>query len=78
MKKRFLPLLLVFCLVAMLLPMSAAAFTDDSSIQHKEAVRMLTGEEIINGFPDGSFQPQGNATREQMAAIMARFDRMSK
>jgi hypothetical protein len=33
---------------------------------------------IVTGLPDGSFVPQGNASREQMAAIMARFDRMGK
>ena len=33
---------------------------------------------IVTGFPDGTFQPQGNATREQMAAIMARFDKLGK
>ena len=33
---------------------------------------------IVTGHPDGTFDPQGNATREQMAAIMARFDRMGK
>lgn len=74
MKKRILPLLLVLCLAASLLPMTASAFTDDSSIQHKEAVRMLTGEEIINGFPDGSFRPNGTLTRAQACAILARYD----
>ena len=74
MKKRFLPLLLAFSLLAMLLPMSAAAFTDDSSIQHKEAVRMLTEEGIITGFEDNSFRPGGTLTRTQACAILARND----
>lgn len=74
MKKRILPLLLAFSLLAMLLPMSAAAFTDDSSIRHKEAVRMLTEEGIITGFEDNSFRPSGTLTRTQACAILARND----
>ena len=74
MKKRILPLLLAFCLTAMLLPLTAGAFTDDASIQHKEAVRDLTGREIINGFPDGSFRPNGTLTRAQACTILAKND----
>ena len=72
MKKRILPLLLVLCLTASLLPMTASAFTDDSSIQHKEAVRMLTEKGIITGFEDNSFRPNGTLTRAQACAILAR------
>ena len=54
--------------------------TDANAISDyaKPAVAWAVANGVVNGFPDGSFQPQGNATREQMAAIMARFDRMSK
>ncbi len=41
----------------------------------KPAVAWAVVSGIVNGFPDGSFQPKGSATRAQMAAIMARFDR---
>ena len=44
----------------------------------KPAVAWAVANGVVNGFPDGSFQPQGNATREQMAAIMARFDKLGK
>ena len=75
MKKRILPLLLALCMLAMLLPMTvAAAFTDASSIQHKDAVEMLTGEGIITGFEDNSFRPNGTLTRAQACAILARYD----
>lgn len=38
------------------------------------AVSTLTGMEIIKGYPDGSFGPQGAITRAEFAAIAARFD----
>ena len=41
----------------------------------KPAVAWAVANGIVSGFPDGSFQPKGNATRAQMAAIIARFDR---
>lgn len=44
----------------------------------RPAVAWAAGSGIVAGFPDGSFQPKGSATRAQMAAIIARFDRMEK
>ena len=41
----------------------------------RPAVGWAVANGIVSGFPDGTFQPKGNATRAQMAAIMARFDR---
>jgi hypothetical protein len=43
---------------------------DDSS---KNAVNVLTTQGIINGYEDGSFRPQGHATRAEFAAMMRRF-----
>ena len=73
--KRLLALLVTACLLTMLLPIYAsAAFKDDSSIQHKEAVQALTGKGIITGFEDNTFQPKGTLTRTQACAILARND----
>lgn len=36
------------------------------------------GDSISTGFDDGSCRPQGSATRAQMAAIIARLDRMGR
>ena len=44
----------------------------------KPAVAWAVANGIVTGFPDGTFQPNGNATREQMAAIVARFDKRGK
>ncbi len=48
---------------------SAADFTDDETIQYKEAVGVMTGIEAINGMGDGTFQPKSTATRAQVAQI---------
>ena len=53
-----------------------AALPDDRAISEyaKPAVAWAVANGIVTGFTDGTFQPQGNATREQMAAVMSRFD----
>ena len=48
---------------------------DTISDYAKSAVAWAVANGIVSGFPDGSFRPRGNATRAQMAAIIARFDR---
>ena len=51
------------------------AFTDDSDIRYyaREAVERLFRAAVINGRPDGSFDPQGNATRAELATMMHNF-----
>ena len=48
------------------------AFTDASDIDgaHKEAVEMATQLNIIEGFPDKSFQPKGDVTRAQISKMI--------
>jgi hypothetical protein len=52
----------------------APVFTDSAEISDwaKEAVASAAEAGIINGYPDGSFQPQGNATRAEAATIIMR------
>ena len=47
-------------------------FTDSASISSyaNEAVNVLAGAGILNGFEDGSFRPQANCTRAEMAKIV--------
>jgi len=52
---------------------SAIPFTDSGEINYSEAVDVLTGIGIIEGFPDGSFRPINNVTRAQAATILARL-----
>ncbi len=54
--------------------------TDANAISDyaKPAVAWAVSNGVVTGFPDGSFRPKGNATRAQMAAIMARFDKLGR
>ncbi|MCA0969516.1 NlpC/P60 family protein [Halobacillus litoralis] len=38
-----------------------------------EAIKLMTDEDIINGYTDGTFRPDDSITREQAAAIMNRY-----
>ena len=51
------------------------AFIDDSDIRYyaRESVEQLFRAAVINGRPDGSFDPQGNATRAELATMMHNF-----
>ena len=68
---------LVLC-VAMLLSVmvmgTGAAFTDedDFSPQYQEAAEVLTGMKVMQGYDDGSFLPQRNITRAQVATMIYR------
>ena len=48
------------------------AFADEYSISDyaKDAVAALSGAKILNGFTDGTFRPQANCTRAEMAKIV--------
>jgi len=50
-------------------------FTDDSKISSyaKDAVYICQGSNIINGLPDNTFDPKGNATRSQVAKVFKEF-----
>lgn len=46
---------------------------DDVSGWAAEAMVWATGAKLINGFTNGTLQPQGSATRAQLAAILCRY-----
>ena len=57
--------------IALSLTMFAgAAFTDQEEINKTEAVDTLVALGVINGMPDGSFNPDGNVTRAEMAKMI--------
>ena len=80
MKRAFMGLVLCLTMifnlavatVLMCVPVRAAAFNDADQIAgaYKSAVEDMTTRGIINGFPDGTFQPEGTLTREQAAKII--------
>ncbi|WP_298019477.1 S-layer homology domain-containing protein [uncultured Dysosmobacter sp.] len=70
--KKFLSLVLALVMVMSLVTVSAGAkdFTDDSKINYEEAVDVMSALKVIDGYPDGSFAPQGSLTRGAAAKII--------
>ena len=66
--KKVLALVLAFaCAFTMF---AGAAFTDEADIVNAEAVDLLTELNIINGYSDGSFNPEGDVTRAEFAKMI--------
>lgn len=69
--KKVLALVLV---VATLFGFAAVAgatdFTDAASVKNTEAVEVMNALGVINGYTDGSFKPNGNVTRAEMAKMV--------
>lgn len=68
--KKVLALVLAFaCAFTMF---AGAAFTDaaDINADNADAVELLTALNIIEGYEDGSFQPEGTVTRAEMAKMI--------
>ena len=67
-QKKVLALVLAFaCAFTMF---AGAAFTDEADIVNAEAVDLLTELNIINGYSDGSFKPEGDVTRAEFAKMI--------
>jgi len=65
--RKILSLILTIC---MLMTMVVATYTDAPAIEHKEAVDVLSAIQVVNGYTDGSFKPEGNVTRAEMAKMI--------
>jgi hypothetical protein len=48
-------------------------FPDTRNHWSREVVDRVTKEKIMNGYPDGTFKPDGTITRAEIAAIVARI-----
>ena len=68
---KVLSLVLALAMIVGVFTIGAAAFTDDEDISYEEAVEVLSAIKVLEGFEDGSFQPEGTVTREQAAKIVA-------
>lgn len=69
-------LALALALVMVLSMMTVAnAFTDSEKVEasYTEAVDVLAGMGVFEGYEDGSFKPQGDITRAEVAAIVYRL-----
>ncbi len=70
--KKVLVLVLSLAMMLSIMVVGAGAFTDSDKIDgpHQEAVEIATQLNIINGYPDGSFKPEGHITRAEMSKII--------
>ncbi len=70
--KKIISLILTIAIISM----SLSAFAlfndidDETSAWAGEAIDFLSDKEIINGYPDGSFRPDGNVTRAEFAKML--------
>ena len=74
-QKKVLSLVLCVAMLLSVMVMSTgAAFTDedDFSPQYAEAAEVLTNLKVMQGYDDGSFLPQRNITRAQVATLIYR------
>ena len=51
---------------------AADAFEDDEGSLHEADINALADAEILLGLPDGTFNPNGDVTRAQVASMVAR------
>lgn len=51
----------------------ADGFSDTAGTTHEENIRQLVGGEITQGFSDGTYRPNADMTRAQMATFHARY-----
>ncbi|MBE7039379.1 MAG: S-layer homology domain-containing protein [Ruminococcaceae bacterium] len=75
MKKRCISLLVALVMIAATsMTAFAAGFSDvDASFSWaKEAIDTLSEEGVINGYPDGTFAPSKNITKEEAVALFAK------
>lgn len=70
--KRVLSTLLAVAMLMGLVVFGASAtkFSDDKDIVFKEAVDMATALNIINGYEDGTYKPDGTITRAEMCKMI--------
>ena len=70
--KKFLSLVLALVMTVSLVTVfaSAKSFTDDSTITYKDAVDVISTLGVVDGYSDGSFQPNGSLTRGAAAKII--------
>ena len=70
--KKFLSLVLALAMTMSLVTVSAGAkdYTDNSKIEYKEAVDVVSALGIVGGYEDGAFNPQNTLTRGAAAKII--------
>ncbi len=74
MLRKSLSLMLAVLMLASVTFVSAATFSDMTSAYDwaKDAVETLSENGIINGYPEGTFKPANNITKEEAITLFAR------
>ncbi len=75
MRKKALSLVLGLCMLVSAVAVSAAAFSDVTSNYNwaKDAIAKLADDGVIAGYPDGTFKPGNNITKEEAISLLARM-----
>ena len=70
--KKFLSLVLALVMTMSLVTVSSGAkdFTDNSKINYKEAVDVMSAAKVIDGYAEGDFRPANTLTRGAAAKII--------
>ena len=70
--KKFLSLVLALTMAMSLVVVNTSAkeFTDNDELNYKEAVDVISEIGVVDGYTDGSFNPQGGLTRGAAAKII--------
>jgi len=53
---------------------AATTFNDTSGTAFENEIEWLAGHDIAQGYPDGSFRPAGNVSRQAFAAYLFRYN----
>lgn len=77
MKKVLALLLTAVLLVTAILPVSAASFSDIEGHWAETYIEHWAGKGVIDGYPDGTFLPDQEITRAEVAKVLAMAYRMS-
>ena len=70
--KKILSFVLVLSLVLGSFSMAFATPADVEGTDFATPVDVLMALEVVTGYPDGSFQPEGNVTRAEMATMLVK------
>ena len=70
--RKFLSLVLALAMTMSLVVINTSAkeFTDDDELNYDEAVAVISEIGVVDGYADGSFNPQGGLTRGAAAKII--------
>ena len=73
--KKLLAMVLALVMTLSLAVSANAAFKDADKVSadYSEAVAVLNGMGVFKGYEDGSFKPEGNITRAEVATIIYRI-----